>query len=49
VDSRLRRYYRLTGTGTARLAREAEQMQRDAGVATSRLRRLRHAAEAGVL
>jgi DNA-binding PadR family transcriptional regulator len=49
VASRLRRYYRLTGAGAERLAREAEQMQRDAGVATHRLRRLRHATETGAL
>jgi DNA-binding PadR family transcriptional regulator len=41
VASRLRRYYRLTGAGVARLASEAEQMQRNAGMATARLRRLR--------
>src|ERR1700722_20372063 len=32
VASRLRRYYRLTGAGAERLATEAEQMQRNAGV-----------------
>jgi DNA-binding PadR family transcriptional regulator len=47
VASRLRRYYRLTGAGVARLASESEQMQRNASVAASRLRRLRHAGEAG--
>src|ERR1700690_515484 len=41
VSSRLRRYYRLTGAGAARLASEAEQMQRNAGVAAGRLGRLR--------
>jgi DNA-binding PadR family transcriptional regulator len=38
VDGRLRRYYRLTVTGTAALAAEAEQMQRDARMVTQRLR-----------
>jgi DNA-binding PadR family transcriptional regulator len=47
VASRLRRYYRLTGAGSARLAAEAEHMQRNAAVAAGRLRRLRPAAEAG--
>jgi DNA-binding PadR family transcriptional regulator len=46
VTSRLRRYYRLTGAGVARLASEAEQMQRNAGVAAGRLRLLRGAGEA---
>jgi DNA-binding PadR family transcriptional regulator len=49
VASRLRRYYRLTGAGAARLASETAQMQRNAGVAAGRLRRLRHAGEAGAL
>jgi DNA-binding PadR family transcriptional regulator len=46
VTSRLRRYYRLTGAGVARLASETEQMQRNAGVAAGRLRLLRRAGEA---
>jgi DNA-binding PadR family transcriptional regulator len=46
VTSRLRRYYRLTGAGVARLASEAEQMQRNAAVAAGRLRLLRGAGEA---
>jgi DNA-binding PadR family transcriptional regulator len=41
VQSRLRRYYRLTGLGAQRLATETERMQRQAAVATSRLRRFR--------
>ena len=49
VSSRLRRYYRLTGSGAARLASEAARMQRDAGVAASRLRQLRRAGAAGAL
>jgi DNA-binding PadR family transcriptional regulator len=43
VDSRLRRYYRLTGAGAVRLAAEAERMQRNARAATVRLRKLRQA------
>ncbi|MFD1540837.1 PadR family transcriptional regulator [Nonomuraea guangzhouensis] len=38
VDGRIRRYYRLTGDGTARLAAEAERMSRHARAATARLR-----------
>jgi len=38
VDGRIRRYYRLTGDGTARLAAEAERMRRHARAATVRLR-----------
>jgi DNA-binding PadR family transcriptional regulator len=37
VDSRLRRYYRLTGTGQERLAAEAARLQAHAVVAMSRL------------
>ena len=48
VASRLRRYYRLTGAGVARLTGETEQMQRHATAAAGRLRRLRRAGEAGV-
>jgi PadR family transcriptional regulator PadR len=43
VDGRLRRYYRLTGPGTAALAAEAEQMRRDARMVTQRLRGAGHA------
>jgi PadR family transcriptional regulator, regulatory protein PadR len=38
VDGRLRRYYRLTSSGTAALAAEAEQMRRDARMVAQRLR-----------
>jgi len=38
VDSRLRRYYKLTHDGAAVLAAEAERMTANAKVATSRLR-----------
>jgi DNA-binding PadR family transcriptional regulator len=37
VDSRLRRYYRLTPVGTVRLAEEAARLQSNAYVATTRL------------
>jgi len=37
VDSRLRRYYRLTATGEERLAVEAARLQANAVVAMSRL------------
>jgi DNA-binding PadR family transcriptional regulator len=37
VDSRLRRYYRLTATGEVRLAAEAARLQANAVVAISRL------------
>jgi DNA-binding PadR family transcriptional regulator len=37
VDSRLRRYYRLTATGEERLATEASRLQTNAVVAMSRL------------
>lgn len=47
VPSRLRRYYRLTGAGVARLTAETEQMQRTAAAAASRLRRLGLAGEGG--
>lgn len=40
VASRLRRYYRLTAAGAARLARETEAARRPADIATARLRRL---------
>ena len=38
VDSRLRRYYRLTDVGAARLAADANRVRRQAGVALRRLR-----------
>jgi DNA-binding PadR family transcriptional regulator len=38
VDSRLRRYYKLTQTGAAVLAEEASRMTTNAKVATTRLR-----------
>jgi DNA-binding PadR family transcriptional regulator len=47
VASRLRRYYRLTDAGAARLSAEAAQMQRHARAATGRLSKLRPAREAG--
>jgi len=37
VDNRLRRYYRLTPTGTTRLAAEAERLQANATAALTRL------------
>jgi DNA-binding PadR family transcriptional regulator len=37
VDSRLRRYYRLTPTGAERLAEEADRLRSNANVAMSRL------------
>jgi DNA-binding PadR family transcriptional regulator len=40
VESRLRRYYRLTNAGAERLAAEAERMQRNASAAASRLQQL---------
>jgi DNA-binding PadR family transcriptional regulator len=39
VDSRLRRYYRLTATGAERLAEETEVLRRHANEAARRLRR----------
>jgi DNA-binding PadR family transcriptional regulator len=47
VDSRLRRYYRLSTAGAERLAAEATRMQRNASAATRRLRQLRP--EAGAI
>src|ERR1700761_7607779 len=38
VDSRLRRYYRLTGAGTARLAEEAARLRANADAAIARLK-----------
>jgi len=40
VQSRLRRYYRLTGLGAQRLAAESERLRRHAEVAGQRLGRL---------
>jgi PadR family transcriptional regulator len=37
VESRLRRYYRLTPTGAERLAEEADRLRSNANVAMSRL------------
>lgn len=39
VDARLRRYYRLTGAGQARLSEEAEHLRANAAEARTRLRR----------
>jgi DNA-binding PadR family transcriptional regulator len=47
VQSRLRRYYRISGAGAERLAAEAERMQRHAKAAGSRLRNLRVAPTGG--
>jgi DNA-binding PadR family transcriptional regulator len=38
VDSRLRRYYRLTDDGAKRLAEEADRLRANANVAMARLR-----------
>jgi len=38
VETRLRRYYRLTPAGSARLTAEAAQLQANASVALTRLR-----------
>lgn len=40
VDSRLRRYYRLTETGTNALSAEVDRMRKSASVAAAGLRRL---------
>jgi DNA-binding PadR family transcriptional regulator len=40
VASRLRRYYRITGAGVARLTEETEALRRHASAAAARLRRL---------
>lgn len=47
VQSRLRRYYRVTAVGAQRLTEEAERMQRHAKAAGSRLRNLRVAPGGG--
>jgi|ERR1017187_7623067 PadR family transcriptional regulator PadR len=39
VDNRLRRYYRLTATGSERLAEEADRLRSNAHAAISRLDR----------
>ena len=41
VDGRLRRYYRLTDEGSARLAEEARRLQESAATALQRLGALR--------
>lgn len=41
VDSRLRRYYRLTGEGETRLAAEAARLRANARTALARLRPVR--------
>ena len=41
VDGRLRRYYRLTDEGSARLAEEAKRLQESAATALQRLGELR--------
>jgi PadR family transcriptional regulator PadR len=38
VDSRLRRYYRITGDGAERLAEEADRLRANAHAALTRLR-----------
>jgi DNA-binding PadR family transcriptional regulator len=40
VDSRLRRYYRLTPSGIAALSAEAARLQSNARIAAARLRKL---------
>ena len=39
IEGRLRRYYRLTDKGAARLAAEAQRLKANAALATGRLRR----------
>jgi DNA-binding PadR family transcriptional regulator len=41
VDGRLRRYYRLTDSGTAALAAQVDRLRRHADAADTHLRRLR--------
>jgi DNA-binding PadR family transcriptional regulator len=48
VQSRLRRYYRLTGVGEQRLAAETARLRQQAGVAETRLRDRRIAYGGGV-
>jgi DNA-binding PadR family transcriptional regulator len=48
VASRLRRYYRLTGAGVARLAEETDAIRRHARVAAQRLRRVQPDLSGGV-
>jgi DNA-binding PadR family transcriptional regulator len=47
VASRLRRYYKLTGTGVTLLAAETRRMRRNASAATRRLRNLGMAVAVG--
>lgn len=47
VQSRLRRYYRLTGHGARRLAEETARLRRNADAASTRLRRSGLLAEGG--
>jgi DNA-binding PadR family transcriptional regulator len=47
VESRLRRYYRLTNDGIARLVRETAYLQRAAAAATARLKAGRRLASEG--
>jgi DNA-binding PadR family transcriptional regulator len=47
VQSRLRRYYRLTAVGASRLAEEAARLRRNANAANARLRRGGLLAEGG--
>jgi len=48
VQSRLRRYYRLTGLGAERLAEETARLRRNAGEAAKRLRRSGFMPQGGV-
>ncbi|MGW4461754.1 PadR family transcriptional regulator [Micromonospora sp. NPDC004704] len=48
VQSRLRRYYRITALGAQRLAEEAARLRHNANTAGSRLRRRNLLAEGGV-
>ncbi|WP_329102853.1 PadR family transcriptional regulator [Micromonospora sp. NBC_01699] len=48
VQSRLRRYYRLTALGAQRLAEEAARLRHNANTAGSRLRRRDLLAEGGI-
>ncbi|MEV4625504.1 helix-turn-helix transcriptional regulator [Micromonospora sp. NPDC049523] len=48
VQSRLRRYYRLTAVGAQRLAEEAARLRHNANTAGNRLRRRDLLAEGGV-
>ena len=48
VNSRLRRYYRLSGVGAQRLADETERMQHQARTAAARLRTRSHPTVTGI-